>query len=554
MNNNVAVYARFSSDNQNPKSIDDQYRKCKEHIYSIFDPNTEVITYADEAISGTRTDRPHYQRMIQDGIKKQFHTLVVDDLSRLSRDALESHRIIREFRYHEIRIISVADGIDTINEGYKLHAGIKALINEEYIDALAKKTFRGLEGRALEGKHCGGRTYGYDVVSLGEDQGSVLKINPEQAEWVKQIFKWYADGYSPRWIASTLNEKGIQPPRRGKKINRKWCSNAIYGDLRRQTGMLNCQTYIGKVIWNKRKWLKTPDGRRVPKVNPVEDWVINERPDLTILPETLWDRVKERQKKINKKSRKMRDTLHKNARTGRGPKYLLSSLLTCGQCGANYIMVNKTDYGCSTYRDRGAAACPNNLRVKRNLLEKRVFNSFKHHLFTKENIIHFEKEVKRAMNDALKARKSVNGYEKDKLKSINGEIDNLINAIKLGIVSPTVQSELKSLEGQKLKLEKQVNIEFEEIERINDIMPAIKKTFIDVLNGDKTASFDHIARLRSRIKMIIGSIRLVSNADTRSLKADITSQYSGFLKLSGLSEDKLNLVAGAGFEPTTFRL
>lgn len=278
----VAIYARFSSDNQNPKSIDDQYRKCEERIAAVYGATTEIIHYKDEAISGSNSNRPDYQRMISDGIDQKFEALVIDDLSRLSRDTLESHRVLKEFKFHGIRLIAVADGIDTANEGYKLQAGIKALINEEYIDALAKKTFRGLEGRAIEGKHCGGRTYGYDVVSLGEDQGSVLKTNPEQAEWVQQIFEWYADGHSPRWIAATLNEKGVEPPRTGKKIRKKWSANAIYGDLKRQIGMLNCQTYIGRVIWNKRKWLKTPDGRRTPRLNPESEWQINERPDLRI--------------------------------------------------------------------------------------------------------------------------------------------------------------------------------------------------------------------------------------------------------------------------------
>lgn len=63
--------------------------------------------------------------------------------------------------------------------------------------------------------------YAYDIIQLGENQGSALKVNQEQAKWVKQIFEWYADGHSPRWIVSTLNEIGVEPPRAGKKINRK---------------------------------------------------------------------------------------------------------------------------------------------------------------------------------------------------------------------------------------------------------------------------------------------------------------------------------------------
>ena len=55
--------------------------------------------------------------------------------------------------------------------------------------------------------------------------------------------------------------------------------------------------------------------------------------------------------------------------------------------------------------------------------------------------------------------------------------------------------------------------------------------------------------------MLLGdSIRLVSNEKSKALQAEIHGHYSGLLKLSGLSDDKLNVVAGVGFEPTTFRL
>ncbi len=555
MENTVAINARFSSDNQNPKSIDDQYRKCEEQITSVFGTTTEILYYKDEAISGSNSNRPDYQRMIRDGIDQKFNTLVIDDLSRLSRDTLESHRILKDFKFHGIRIIAGADGIDTANEGYKLQAGIKALINEEYIDALAKKTFRGLEGRAIEGKHCGGRTYGYDSISLGEDQGSILQTNPEQAEWVRQIFEWYADGHSPRWIAATLNEKGVQPPRTGKKIKNKWSANAIYGDLKRQIGMLNCQTYIGRVIWNKRKWLKTPDGRRVPRLNPESEWQINERPDLRIIDDKLWKRVKNRQKAIREKSGNIRQALHKNARTGRGPKYLLSGLMTCGECGANYIVVNQNDYGCSTYRNRGKAACSNDLRVRRDLIESRIFSSFKDFLFTPEHLTTFEKEVKRAMANALKAKQALNNGDEDRLKQIDKEIGNLLNAIKMGIINPTVQGELNALEQEKAKYEQRVSVEVQEIDQIHAVMPAIKQSFIDILNCEKPVPVAHVAKLRSRIQMILGqNIKISPKQGNKGLIAEVQSQYSGLLKLSGLSSDKLNLVAGVGFEAKTFRL
>lgn len=544
----VAIYARFSSDNQNPKSITDQYRKCEEKIATEFGDTTEIFYYKDEAISGTNNNRPEYLRMINDGVDGKFEVLLIDDLSRLSRDTLESHRILKQFRFHGIRIIAVADGIDTSHEGYKLHAGLKALINEEYIDALSKKTYRGMEGRALENKHCGGRTYGYDVVSLGEDEGSILKVNPEQAKWVKQVFEWYADGYSPRWIAATLNEMGVPSPRKGKKTSGKWSQTAIYGHIKRGTGMLNCQTYIGRVIWNKRKWLKTPEGKRVARNNPESEWKIQIQPELQVIDDILWQRVKNRQKKIHEKSKNIRETLHKDAQIGRGPKYLLSGMMTCGECGANYIVVNRHDYGCSTHRNKGNAACSNNLRVRRDLLESRIFSSLKEFLFTPTHLTTFEQVVKKTMKEAIKAKQSLNDSDEQRLNEVEKQIENLVNAIKMGIVTPSVQGELRDLEHKKAEYAKRVNIEWREIDQIHAVMPEIKKSFTDILNSERPVPREHVAKLRSRLQMILGqSIRLSRQKGQNSLMAEISSQYSGLLKLSGLSDDKLNMVAGGRF-------
>ena len=130
-----------------------------------------------------------------------------------------------------------------------------------------------------------------------------------------------------------------------------------------------------------------------------------------------------------------------------------------------------------------------------------------------------------------------------------------MNAIKMGIVTPTVQQELKTLEGERSKFEKRTNIKIKEIDEIHKIMPIIKQSFTDILNASKMPSLAQIAKLRTRIKMILGhSIVLSENSHGQWLKAEIKGQYSGLLKLSGLSDDKLNLVAGVGFEPTTFRL
>ena len=111
------------------------------------------------------------------------------------------------------------------------------------------------------------------------------------------------------------------------------------------------------------------------------------------------------------------------------------------------------------------------------------------------------------MTEAIKAKQSLNDSDEQRLKDIEGQIENLINAIKMGLVTPSVQDELKSLEQQKGEYAKRVNIEWQEIDHnIHTVMPDIKKSFTDILNNEKPLPQEHVAKLRSRLQMILGQI------------------------------------------------
>ena len=53
-----AAYARYSSDLQSPRSIEDQLRICREYALSRGFTFLEEHVYADEALSGVGADRP----------------------------------------------------------------------------------------------------------------------------------------------------------------------------------------------------------------------------------------------------------------------------------------------------------------------------------------------------------------------------------------------------------------------------------------------------------------------------------------------------------------
>jgi len=212
----AAIYARYSSENQSEKSIDDQIRicknYCKEHDITV---NDEHI-YVDEAISGSLVSRPGLQALEKAAENKEFEAVVVDDLSRLSRSNHQMLTLVLKFNYYQVKLISVSDGIVTDDENSKLGIQMRGLINELYLDDLRKKTMRGLEGQKLRGFSAGEHVYGYNTQPVGElklnkkgqskYEGMKHKINPDEADIVRRIYKEFVDGKSLAKIVKGLNE------------------------------------------------------------------------------------------------------------------------------------------------------------------------------------------------------------------------------------------------------------------------------------------------------------------------------------------------------------
>src|SRR5688572_6208040 len=86
----VALYARYSSENQKESSITDQYRNCEQ--YAARQGWSISARYEDRSISGTTAERNGYKEMLRQAKAKQSEVLLVNDFSRLSRDMDETEK------------------------------------------------------------------------------------------------------------------------------------------------------------------------------------------------------------------------------------------------------------------------------------------------------------------------------------------------------------------------------------------------------------------------------------------------------------------------------
>ena len=485
----AAIYARYSSDQQSAASIPDQVRICRrlcdEQGWDV------VEIFADEAMSGATHLRPDFQRMQQLAMRGGFEVLVAEALDRMSRDQEHIAGLHKRLNYLGVQIHTKAEG--RISE---IHIGLGGTMSALFLRQLAEKTHRGLEGRVKAGKSAGGISYGYRVDRQPLTDGTWTTgdrvINPTEAAIVERIFTEYDRGRSARAIAIGLNRDGILAPRAGGRGKGTWSFSTISGNWKRGTGILNNELYVGKLVWNRQRFIKDPDnGKRQARPNPPSDWITEHVPTLRIISDSLWSRVKARQGAIRDDilvERGQNPAAPKTERARRA-RYLLSGLLQCGCCGSGYSMISNTRYGCSAARNSGT--CQNRKTVQRSVVEERVLSGLKttlmHPDMIREFIAEFQREMQQQRLSTLSARAGV----EHELDRVTKEINNIITAIAQGMFHPSMKARMDGLETDKARLATQLT-DLPEPEPIT-LHPGLADTYartiadlVTALNADDT--------------------------------------------------------------------
>jgi site-specific DNA recombinase len=542
----AAIYARYSCDNQREASIEDQVRQCRARIEQEKWQLGEV--YSDHAISGATTLRPGYQKMLEDARAGRFAVLIAEALDRLSRDQENVAGLFKQLCFAGVKLITLSEG-----EIGELHVGLKGTMNALFLKDLAHKTRRGLEGRIRQGKSGGGLCFGYEVVRKTNTSGEAVRgercINEVEAGIVRRIFREFAQGHSPRAIAQSLNKEGIPGP-----AGRSWGPSTIYGNWQRGTGILNNELYIGRLVWNRQQFIKDPNtGRRQARLNPDTKLIIEEVPHLRIVDNALWMLVKERQRD----SRAKVMTTDKGIRTERArrPSYLLSGLLKCGTCGGGFSKISQSHYGCSTARNKGT--CDNLLTVRRDELEATVLHGLKDRLMQPELVAVLIAEFHREVNRQRAEQDEHHERTSRDLEKTQREIRRLIDAVKAGVPGAAVKDEVGVLEARRVELLAQKQAAPPPMPRLH---PNLAELYRQKVINLAEALNDEDSRLEAAecIRELIEEIRLVPQKG--KLRVELYGELAALINLANEHPRskgtgvQITLVAGAGFEPATFRL
>jgi hypothetical protein len=316
---------------------------------------------------------------------RKFDCIIAEDTSRLWRNLAEQSPRLAELS--DLSIAIVTHDLDTRHDSAEIMGAVGGAMASAYRKEIGRRTRRGLEGLARNGKSAGGRAFGY--IPAATSGTAQIEIDPEQAIIVRRIFQLYAEGYAPRAIADILNRERVPSPGAGwgREHRRKagWVGSCIHGNPDRGTGILNNDSYRGVIVWNRVRWLRSAADsskrRQVP--NPKAEWIVRKDERLRIVTDEMWARVKARQgSRAESVGVRVKRGLTKTVagRTGAGPKFLFLSLLLCGHCGSTFVIVGRDIYGCSSNVNGGDTLCPHDARLHRLPLEAELLAGIKRKL------------------------------------------------------------------------------------------------------------------------------------------------------------------------------
>lgn len=364
----AALYVRLSVEfNSNRGDSLETQRQIMEAYLALY-PDVEIMeVYTDNGVTGRTFERPGFQKMLDDIELGKINCVVVKDLSRLGRNAIDTGYYIEKFfPLHQVRFIAVNDQYDSednTNSAAHMIVPLKNMVNEAYAADISRKV-RSQQRQAMrEGQFVGSRPpYGY--LKDPEDCHKLV-VNPDTAPVVRQIFQWASEGVSKNQIVLNLNESGILTPgfylaSIGLIASKKLMGSGVW-QTRTLDVILNDEVYVGDMVQGKRCW----SAHKATEVKP-EDWVVVCNTHEPIISRELFENAQKARKAMREKyTHATKETYSVN---------ILKGKIFCGGCGTalhrhRTSTGNGYCYYCLTNYRAKKGACP----AKTYMTEARLF-------------------------------------------------------------------------------------------------------------------------------------------------------------------------------------
>ena len=210
----VAIYCRQSIDKKDSISIEAQIESCKR---LVFDDTFEV--YADKGFTGANTNRPQFEKLMQDIEKKKISKVIVYKVDRISRSLQDFVGIYAHFEQYGIEFVSCNEQFDTSTAMGKATLQIIMVFAELERNMIQKRVKDNFYERAKKGLFLAGvAPYGFKKIPIKIDGINTHKLEidderPEQIKIVEFMFTEYLISKSLGTLTKILNEKGYKTNR-----------------------------------------------------------------------------------------------------------------------------------------------------------------------------------------------------------------------------------------------------------------------------------------------------------------------------------------------------
>jgi site-specific DNA recombinase len=309
----AAIYARYSTDDQRPTSIEDQVRQCTDAAEAKGFKVEEKWIFADRAISGGHkgsAKRAGFRSLLDAIEARQVSVIFVDEVSRVARNELDGARLSHLADTMGLRIVVVSDGIDSAaGDNWKLTWSLKLLLAVQQNQSTAKEVTRGMIGQLERGFMIAQAPIGYSAerIVAGRDSGTRWHIEPRGAEIVRKMYKWRCEGMSLLRIATRLNEERVACP------GAKRCKGDTYWRPATVARILGNTIYKGLFVWNGSSFTRA-------KARIKQKEVVTKpypRPELRLVSDEVWSDCNPSSGKESIRG---------------GGRYAVTGVVRCGHC------------------------------------------------------------------------------------------------------------------------------------------------------------------------------------------------------------------------------
>ena len=363
----VAAYCRVSTDDDEQLG---SFESQKLYYEEKISKNKEWVNagiFADEAITGTKTDkRSGFQEMISRCQRGEIDMILTKSISRFARNTVDTLNHVRMLRDRNIAVFFEKENINTLDMNGELLLTIMSSLAQQEVESLSQNVKMGLQMKMKRGELIGfNGCFGYDY----NPETKTISVNDAEAEVVRMIYDLYLQGYGTTTIAKRLMDLGIK----NKKGEVSWKTHGVMGIIKNEK-------YKGDVLLGKTFTTDPISKRRLANFGEENQYYIRDHHE-PIVSREIWDAAEQIRNK-RAQSRVIETTGNRERYTR---QYAFSSMCECAYCG--HKLTRRTRHSSSIYEKpvwqcmnatkNGIANCPNCKAIDEAILEGAFVDAFK---------------------------------------------------------------------------------------------------------------------------------------------------------------------------------